>query len=316
MAKAEQAKCEQFPSASSVNKDDSLPLLSKTTMAEKRRSGGSGILPDSKPAKTDTEKEFLSQAGVGVLLRGALLKLVEARSEDPIGFLADHFSNLASEPDNGAAGCGDAEQQNTAEEQQQLARAMWHLRLAHHSQRSAFNNNVRIAYDLLVQSGQRRRLGGGVRGRLYTQMLRLLCGEGDVPESTAVPLLRRIQCHDHEAVPFELFRQGVLTCAVFSDYVRKSRSLYVEICPCPDKAAERTLCQAVLETLREALDTSDCADSVRYLEASAKIAPCKLAEAMALAHNPGQTQTGPSMEPQEFEDAASALFIERVRPVS
>ncbi|XP_064184599.1 tubulin polyglutamylase complex subunit 1 [Anguilla rostrata] len=316
MAKTEQPKCEQYPSASPVSKDDSLPLLSKATMAEKRRSGGSGILADPKSAKSDSDKEFLSQTGVGVLLRGALLKLVEARSEDPIGFLADHFSNLASESENGSAGCGDAEQTNTSEEQQQLGRAMWHLRLAHHSQRSAFNNNVRVAYELLMKRGQRRRVGGGVRGSIYTEMLRFLCSEGEVPELTAAPLLRRIQCHDHEAVPFELFRQGVLTCAVFSDYVRKSRSLYVAVCPCPDTPAERSLCQAVLETLRDALDTSHCADSARYLEASAKIAPCKLAEAMALAHNPGQTQTGPTMEPQEFEDAAAALFIARVRPVS
>ncbi|KAJ8371565.1 hypothetical protein AAFF_G00307130 [Aldrovandia affinis] len=291
-------------------------FANQTTMAEKRRSGVSGILSDSKPAKPDTETEFLSQLGVGVLLRGALLKLAEVRPEDPIAFLADHFGNLASESENGAAGCGDAEQQNT-QEQQQLERALWHLRLAHHSQRSAFNNNVRVAYELLVQSGQRPRVGGGVRGKIYAEMLRCLCREGEVPEATAAPLLRRIQCHDHEAVPFELFRQGVLTCAVFSDYVRKSRSLYASVChPCPETPAERALCQAVLGTLRDALDTSDCADSARFLEASAKIAPCKLAEAMASARSPAGPQTGPTMDAREFEDAAAALFITRVRPTS
>ncbi|KAG9343434.1 hypothetical protein JZ751_013598 [Albula glossodonta] len=285
-------------------------------MAEKRRSGGSGILSDSKPAKPETDAEFLSQAGVGVLLRGALLKLVEARSEDPIGFLADHFGNLASESENGASGCGDGDQGNSTEEHQQMTRALWHLRLAHHSQRSAFNNNVRIAYELLVQTRERRRMGGGVRGKIYAELLHCLCCELEVPESTAAPLLCRIQCHDHEAVPFELFRQGVLTCAVFSDYVRKSQSLYAAVCPCPETPAVRALCQAVLGALGDALDTSHCADSAHYLEASAKIAPCKLAEAMAMAHNPGDTQTGPTMEPQEFEEAAAALFIARVRLMS
>ncbi|XP_036410744.1 tubulin polyglutamylase complex subunit 1 [Megalops cyprinoides] len=284
-------------------------------MAEKRRSGVAAILSDSKPAKPDTDEEFLSQLGVGVLLRGALLKLVEARSEDPIGFLADHFSNLASESENGAAGCGDGEKDKATQEQR-LARALWHLKLAHHSQRSAFNNNVRIAYELLMQGGPRRGGGGGVRGRIYTEMLRSLCCEGEVSESTAAPLLRRIQCHDHEAVPFELFRQGVLTCVVFSDYVRTSRSLYIVVRPSPEAQAQRALCQAVLGALRDALDTSQCADSARYLEASAKIAPCRLAKAMASAYKPRGGLGGSVMDPKEFEGAAAALFIARVRVLS
>lgn len=100
-------------------------------MADKRRSG---VMSDSKTTtKAETDQEFLSQAGVGVLLRGALLKLVEARSEDPIGFLAEHFSNLASETENGPV--GDAEHHSNVLEQQQLSRALWHIGLAHHSQR-------------------------------------------------------------------------------------------------------------------------------------------------------------------------------------
>lgn len=103
-------------------------------MAEKRRSGVGTLMPESKFSKAESDREFLSQAGVGVLLRDALLKLVEARSEDPIGFLAEHFTNLASESE--AGGGGDEEQQeNTVGEQQQLSRALWHLSLAHHSQR-------------------------------------------------------------------------------------------------------------------------------------------------------------------------------------
>lgn len=111
---------------------------------EKRRSGGApaGML-DSKATKSDSDREFLSQAGVGELLRGAILKMVEARSDDPIGFLADHFCHLASVTETGTAGCGDGAEQLSnglqsagAQEQQRLNRALWHLRLAHHSQRS------------------------------------------------------------------------------------------------------------------------------------------------------------------------------------
>ncbi|KAM9354356.1 tubulin polyglutamylase complex subunit 1-like [Pholidichthys leucotaenia] len=330
---------------------------------EKRRAGvnPTGIAV-GKATKADSDREFLSQAGVGDLLRGAILKMVEARSDDPIGFLADHFCNLASVADTGSAGCGDEEQVNAgpvsagAQEQQHLNRALWHLRLAHHSQRSAFSNNVRVAYDLLNLTGPQQRTGelsegadgscalsptggggrgggGGVRGGLYTQTLQCLCSEGGVPASTSAPLLRRLHCQDHEAVPYDVFRHGVLTCAVFSDFIRQAQKLYAEVC-CPDEGpASRALCVAVLGTLKEALETSKGCDTnccangntkanscletnvkaIRYLEASAKISPHKLAQAMA----EGQTRgPGGNMDAKEFENAAAELFITRVKVVS
>uniref|UniRef100_A0A3Q4I126 Tubulin polyglutamylase complex subunit 1 n=1 Tax=Neolamprologus brichardi TaxID=32507 RepID=A0A3Q4I126_NEOBR len=296
---------------------------------EKRRSGVNPPgMPAGKATKSDSDREFLSQAGVGDLLRGAILKMVEARSDDPIGFLADHFCNLASVTAAGSSGCGDEEQVNTgtvsagAQEQQRLNRALWHLRLAHHSQRSAFSNNVRVAYDLLNLTGPQTCAGefsegGGVRGGLYTQTLQCLCSEGGVPASTSAPLLRRLHCHDHEAVPYDVFRHGVLTCAVFSDYIRQAQRLYAEVC-CPGEGtASRALCLAVLGTLKEALETSQGSDTnycaIRYLEASAKISPCKLAQAMAGAQTRGP---GGNMDAKEFENAAAELFITRVKVVS
>ncbi|XP_063354882.1 tubulin polyglutamylase complex subunit 1 [Pelmatolapia mariae] len=323
---------------------------------EKRRSGVNPPgMPAGKATKSDSDREFLSQAGVGDLLRGAILKMVEARSDDPIGFLADHFCNLASVTAAGSGGCGDEEQVNTgtvsagAQEQQRLNRALWHLRLAHHSQRSAFSNNVRVAYDLLNLTGPQTcagefsegpdgpctdsPAGGGVRGGLYTQTLQCLCSEGGVPASTSAPLLRRLHCHDHEAVPYDVFRHGVLTCAVFSDYIRQAQRLYAEVC-CPGEGtASRALCLAVLGTLKEALETSQGSDTnycanantkvnscpeanvkaIRYLEASAKISPCKLAQAMAGAQTRGP---GGNMDAKEFENAAAELFITRVKVVS
>ncbi|KAJ7999484.1 hypothetical protein DPEC_G00194910 [Dallia pectoralis] len=327
----------------------------RLTMAEKRRSGGaSSGTSDTNSMKTDTDNEFLSQGGVGDLLREALLKMVEARSEDPVGFLADHFCNLASVSENGTTGCcsSDGKTLNLGAggfEQQHVNRALWHLRLAHHSQRSAFSNNVRLAYDLLTSEPQRRggRLGpngqaspcspdmqggAGVRGRLYTHTIQCLCSEGGVPISTSAPLLRRLHCQDHEAVPYDVFRHGVLTCAVFSDYIRRAQRLYAEVCGPAKGPASRTLCLAVLGTLREALETSrsDCvtADAKRYtnakaypyleantkashyLEASAKISPGKLAQAMV-----GAEPARGNMDAKEFEDAAAELFISRVRLV-
>ncbi|XP_074517180.1 tubulin polyglutamylase complex subunit 1 [Sebastes fasciatus] len=331
---------------------------------EKRRSGTGATPPSGQPegvksaaTRSDSDREFLSQLGVGELLRGAILKMVEARSDDPIGFLADHFCNLSSVSETGSAGCGDADQHHSingplsagALEQQHLNRALWHLRLAHHSQRSAFSNNVRVAYDLLSLTGPRRRPGeapecpdgsctgspteGGVRGGLYTQTLECLCSEGGVPASTSAPLLRRLLCQDHEAVPYDVFRHGVLTCAVFSDYIRQAQRLYAEVC-CPDEGpALRALCLAVLGTLKEALETSQgceanccvnantkansCLEAnvkaIRYLEASAKISPYKLGQAMEGAQTRGP---GGNMDAKEFENAAAELFITRVKVVS
>ncbi|XP_006640125.3 tubulin polyglutamylase complex subunit 1 [Lepisosteus oculatus] len=277
--------------------------MTKTNMAEKRRSAAVVVEEDSKPPKPDTEREFLSQVGVEGPLRGALLKLLEARAEDPIAFLADHFTNLAQASENGAAsgGCG--------AEQQLRARALWHLGLAHHSQRCAFSNNVRLAYELLAQGGGRRR--GGLRGQAYSELLRCLCRGGGVSEAAAAPLLRRLGCQAHEAVPFDLFRQGVLTCAVFADHLRAARALHAAVA-----RAGRGPCRAALEALRDALDTADAPDAARYLQAGAKIAPCRLARAMALARAPGEAHPEPLMEPQEFEEEAAALFISRVRAVS
>lgn len=103
---------------------------------EKRRSGATPPgMPESRAAKSDTDREFLSQAGAGELLRGAILKMVEARSDDPIGFLADHFCHLASVTEGGGGDVDHPTSSPGAQEQQRLNRALWHLRLAHHSQR-------------------------------------------------------------------------------------------------------------------------------------------------------------------------------------
>lgn len=327
-------------------------------MADKRRLPNSAVMCDVKTTKSESEREFLSQVGVSELLRGALLKMVEARSDDPVGFLADHFSYLASESENGSAGCSDGDRLLNksflgadAPEQQLLNRALWHLRLAHHSQRSAFSNNVRVAYDLLAQTslqGHRAGIngkiesscsnsmsGGGVKGELYTRTLECLCSEGGVPASTSAPLLHRLHCQDHEAVPYEVFRYGVLTCAVFSDFIRRAQRLYAEVCGPTEGPADRALCGVVLGTLQDALETSQGSDAYsanistkghfyleanikanRYLEASAKISPCKLAQTMAVAHTVGANVGGANMDAKEFENAAAELFITRVRVVS
>lgn len=140
-----------FDTASTSGSIPSLPLPllrheTSTVMSDKEKRRTAAVLsgmPAGKAIKPDSDKEFLAQAGVGDLLLGAILKMVEARSDDPVGFLADHFCNLASVTESGSAGRGGEEEplnsghsSACAVEQQRLNRALWHLRLAHHSQRS------------------------------------------------------------------------------------------------------------------------------------------------------------------------------------
>lgn len=81
----------------------------------------------------ESEEEFLRQVGVTEMMRAALLKVLEARPEEPIAFLAHYFENMGlRSPVNGGAGEPPGQ---LLLQQQRLGRALWHLRLAHHSQR-------------------------------------------------------------------------------------------------------------------------------------------------------------------------------------
>lgn len=81
----------------------------------------------------ENEEDFLRQVGVTKMLRAALLKVLEARPEEPISLLAHYFENMGlRSPANGGAGEPPGQ---LLLQQQRLGRALWHLRLAHHSQR-------------------------------------------------------------------------------------------------------------------------------------------------------------------------------------
>nr|XP_006206684.2 tubulin polyglutamylase complex subunit 1 [Vicugna pacos] len=185
---------------------------------EKRRlavSQAAGFTDSGRPgasrtaAMTESEEDFLRQVGVTEMLRTALLKVLEARPEEPIAFLAHYFENMGlRSPTNGGAGEPAGQ---LLLQQQRLGRALWHLRLAHHSQRTAFNNNVGVAYECLSASGRKKK--PGLDGRTYSELLKRICRDGEAPEEVVAPLLRKIQCRDHEAVPLAVFRAGMLTCA-------------------------------------------------------------------------------------------------------
>ncbi|KFO28929.1 Tubulin polyglutamylase complex subunit 1 [Fukomys damarensis] len=243
-------------------------------------------------AGVESEEDFLRQVGVTEMLRAALLKVLEARPEEPIAFLAHYFENMGlRSPANGGAGEPPGQ---LLLQQQRLGRALWHLRLAHHSQRTAFNNNVSVAYECLSASGRKKK--PGLDGRTYSELLRRICRDGQAPEEVVAPLLHKIQCRDHEAVPLGVFRAGMLTCFVLLEFVARASALF-QLLEAPGLAtADRRVGQAVLDTLEGALGTGD-----------------HLALAMDRAAA-GRRPSSP-MAREEFLEKAAALFIAKVKPV-
>lgn len=261
-------------------------------------------------ASTESEEDFLRQVGVTDMLRAALLKVLEARPEEPISFLAHYFENMGlRSPANGGAGEPPGQ---LLLQQQRLGRALWHLRLAHHSQRAAFNNNVGVAYECLRASGRKKK--PGLDGRTYSELLKRICRDGEAPEEVVAPLLHKIQCRDHEAVPLGVFRAGMLTCFVLLEFVARAGALYRLLEDPALATADRRMGQAVLDTLEGALQASDGAVApARYLEAGSRLGPDSLALAMdraLVARRPSSPMTR-----EEFLEKAAALFIAKVKPV-
>lgn len=297
-----------------------VPLPSaKMAAAEKRRpavapaanfadSGRTSV--SQAAAAAESEEEFLRQLGVTEMLRAALLKVLETRPEEPIAFLAHYFENMGlRSPANGGAGEPPGQ---LLLQQQRLGRALWHLRLAHHSQRTAFNNNVSVAYECLSASGRKKK--PGLDGRTYSELLKRVCRDGGAPEEVVAPLLRKIQCRDHEAVPLGIFRAGMLSCFVLLEFVARASALF-QLLEDPGLAvADRRVGQAVLDTLEGALGTGDLAAApTHYLEAGSRLGPDSLARALDRAAT-GRRPSVP-MAREEFLEKAAALFIAKVKPV-
>ncbi|XP_060088699.1 tubulin polyglutamylase complex subunit 1 isoform X2 [Heteronotia binoei] len=254
----------------------------------------------------EAEAAFLLQAGVSDMVRGALLRLLEARPEEPVEFLAGYFERLMQSSAEGRAGGADPPRQL----HWRLDQALWHLRLAHHSHRTAFSNNVSMAYDSLSAGGRRKK--PGVNGKLYSELLNMFFRDRGAAEEIVAPLLQKITCRDHEMVPFDVFHYGVLTCLVFLEFLAKASALY-EALDGGSGVADQRICLAVLSTLEEALHTSNVSSPIRYLEAGSKLGPDYLALAMdkALA----ERKASVAMKKEEFLKKASVIFVTKVKPV-
>ncbi|XP_007432632.1 tubulin polyglutamylase complex subunit 1 [Python bivittatus] len=262
----------------------------------------------SKNGVAEGEAEFLLQAGVTDMVRGAPLRVLEARPEKPVDFLAGYFEKLMQSREAAPEALSDA---GDPQWQLHLDRALWYLGLAHHSHRTAFNNNVHSAYDSLSAGGKCKK--PGVDGKTYSELLRLLCQDRGASEETVQPLLQKVSCRDHEAVPFDIFRYGALTCLILLEFLAKAGSLY-DALDGGSGTADKRVCAAVLGTLEEALHIADVSPPIRYLEAGSKLRPDCLALAMdqALA----ERKASVAMKKDEFLKRASSIFIAKVKPIN
>ncbi|XP_078393783.1 tubulin polyglutamylase complex subunit 1-like [Cetorhinus maximus] len=235
-------------------------------------------------------------------LREALLKILENRPEDPVSFLSEYFENLA------AASEGAAEKAAPKQQQELVPRALKQLLLCHYS-RPAFSRNLASAFQILSSPiGKKKK--AGLKGRAYTELLRQICADAQL---SSCSLIHKLQCWDHEAVPFGVFRHGVLTCLIFMEFVKISGRLFDVVADSDE--ADQTLCQVLLEALKDAVNIGDSTSSVRYLNAGSKLAPDQLGQAMERALRLQKNESIPSISKEEFILLTAPLFIEKVKPV-
>ncbi|XP_015684421.1 tubulin polyglutamylase complex subunit 1-like [Protobothrops mucrosquamatus] len=176
--------------------------------------------------------------------------------------------------------------------------------------RTAFNNNVHSAYDALGAGAKDKK--AGVDGKIYSELLRLLCQDRGASDETLQPLLQKVSCRDHEAVPFDIFRYGVLTCLILLEFLAKADGLY-DALDNGSGAADKRVCTAVLGTLEDALHLADVSPPIRCLEAGSKLRPDCLAMAMDRALL--ERKASAAMKKDEFLKRASSIFVTKVKSI-
>lgn len=192
--------------------------------------------------------------------------------------------------------------------QEQVSNALKQLLFCHYN-RPAFSRNTALAFQILSCPTNKRKKPG-LKGRVYTELLKQICGSAGPASSS---LIHKLRCWDHEAVPFGVFRHGVLTCFVFLDYVKISRRLFEVVAESGE--ASRTVCQALLEALQDALSTSGSARGTRCLDTASKLSPDQLGHTMEQAMRLRRNETSPPMTQEDFTQLTAPLFIQRVKPM-
>ncbi|XP_067871867.1 tubulin polyglutamylase complex subunit 1-like [Heterodontus francisci] len=198
--------------------------------------------------------------------------------------------------------------QEKPEDEELVPRALKQLLLCHYS-RPAFSRNLASAFQILsCPIGKKKK--PGLKGRAYTELLRQICGGAHL---SSCSLIQKLQCWDHEAVSFGVFRHGVLSCFIFLEFVKISGRLFDVVADSDE--ADRTVCQVLLDALKDAVSIGNSSSAIRYLDAGSKLAPNQLGQAMERAVRLRQNESIPSISKEEFTLLAAPLFIEKVKPI-
>ncbi|RMX53882.1 hypothetical protein pdam_00018617 [Pocillopora damicornis] len=286
-------------------------LYRKTKMADKKPSKTNLFDDrDSKPEKTESPLDFLSRTGITSDIKDAITLIIENRPEDPIAFMAEFFDSRAIT--------------TTA-----LVKAHQKLLLAHHS-RPSFQINLAAAYNILKQQKNSNGLRG-LTGKIYNDLLTLLCK--DLTGAESEPLQKRIMCFSHEVIRFPVFKLGVLSTFIYQgkssnspmsssnnvlltidfsvDFLKQAESLYSELDLTGRGKADKNLCEAILNELRQAV-VKTTADPISIIHTGSMLSSQRLNKVMAEALLKSGA-TSQLMGADEFIVSAAEILLEQLK---
>ncbi|XP_052813863.1 tubulin polyglutamylase complex subunit 1-like [Mya arenaria] len=221
----------------------------------------------------ESERQFLERTNVGNLMRDALGKIIANRPEDPIAFFADYFDSI----EDGASLVQKADQV---------------LKMTHYS-RPLFESNVRIAYDILAAHKVAKKVYG-VNGVVFMDLLTAL--SRNLPDTVVTKLLHKLECRQHEAIHYDVFKSGVLACCVLQDYVKLAEQLFQSLDIHKAGKANKALCDVVVDQLNTALGSTRT-DARRILESGYNLGVDGLY--LALERAMSRSQRNASLETNE-----------------
>ena len=264
---------------------DHILVVSVYNMADRRK-----VIGVQSDTAHDTDRQFMDRNGVNGLLKELLTKIISNRPDDPIKFIANYFESLTLEdPSNDL-----------------INRAVQQLSLTHHS-RPVFENNVKAAFQILGKYKISKRLHG-VNGTIHSQLLHNLCQH--IPSAVTIRLLKRLECADHEAITYDVFRSSVFTCCVLNDFSVMAGNLFMTLDMQKTGKADKNLCESTLDQLRAALGSSR-KDVKRIMESSYNLAPEGLY--LALDRAMSRRQTAGFYTHDQFVSEACEAFLAKVK---
>ncbi|XP_035829423.1 tubulin polyglutamylase complex subunit 1 [Aplysia californica] len=257
-------------------------------MADRRKASGAA------PEPAETDRQFMDKNNVNGLLKDLLTKLISNRPDDPIRFIANYFESVTLEdPANDL-----------------VNRAVQVLSLTHHS-RPVFENNVRSAFLILSKHKVNKRLHG-VNGTIHGQLMQALCQ--NIPSAVTIRLFKRLECSEHEAITYDVFRSSVFTCCVLNDYASLAANLFTTLDIQKTGKADKNLCESTLDQLRTALASSR-KDVKRIMESSYNLAPEGLYLALERAYKwaMSRRQAQGFYTQDQFVSEAAETFLAKVK---